>query len=72
MGEGLRVHEGEHEDLVRRMVDRDAGDQPVRAELRLEERPHFDVGVVGARGDACGLAMEVDCQVAGTVPSFRR
>ena len=49
-GEGLGVHEGEHQHLVRAVVGGDARDQPVGAKLRLEHRAELDFGSGGAGG----------------------
>ena len=51
MAKGLRVHEGEHQDRVRHMIDRDAGDQAVGPEFRLQRLSELEVVTGGARGE---------------------
>jgi hypothetical protein len=50
VGEGLGVHEREHQDLVRHVIGGDTRDQTVGPELRLQRRPEFDLGSGGAGG----------------------
>jgi hypothetical protein len=70
VGERLGVHEREHQHLAGGVVHRDAGDQAVRAELRLEERAQLDLGGRGARGKWGGSPWEGVSQGAGEPAQF--
>ena len=54
MGQRLGVHESEHQDLVGKVVARDAGNQPVGGELWLELGAKLDLGVRGSGGEDVG------------------
>ena len=66
--ERLRVHEREHQHLVGLVVRRDARDQAIRSELRLERQAELDLRRGGAGGEDVGAHVRIQEEV----PSFRR